>query len=89
MEPKLTAAQFDENGMAQITCRFAGRTIKVCYHNPLLLDWGEYRIESVHGCEALVEENGAWCVIPRAALPDDTRAINVNLSMPESGGRHV
>ncbi|MDD3336809.1 MAG: cellobiose phosphorylase [Eubacteriales bacterium] len=89
LEPKLTAAQFDKSGAARITCPFAGHTLALCYRNPLLLDWGEYRIESVSLSAARVEEDGARCVIPREALTGDTIAVDVILSPIEAGGRHV
>ena len=47
LEPKLTSAHFDPEGVAQIRCCSAGCDLLVRYHNPQRLAWGEYRIGSI------------------------------------------
>lgn len=47
LDPKLVADEFDANGIAQVSCYFAGKRIEVCYINDDKLDHGEYRISKV------------------------------------------
>ena len=47
LDPKLVADEFDSNGIAQISCCFAGKRIEICYINDDKLDHGQYRISRV------------------------------------------
>ncbi len=47
LAPKLVREQFDAAGAASVSIPFAGRRLKVTYHNPAHLDYGAYRIQSV------------------------------------------
>lgn len=47
LEPKLMAEQFDSKGTATVCCRFQGKNIEVCYHNPEGKEYGSYCIQKV------------------------------------------
>jgi cellobiose phosphorylase len=47
LDPKLVNPQFDETGEAYLTTLFAGKTLKIRYHNPQTLDYGEYQIDEI------------------------------------------
>ncbi len=47
LQPQLTAADFDENGVAAVKTLFAGREIAVFYHGPAQSDAGVCRVRSV------------------------------------------
>ena len=65
LEPKLTAAQFDSEGIARISCRFADRAITVYYHNPMALEWSEYLLgEVAAGGKSFIAQE-SFCLIPR------------------------
>ncbi|MGC9395115.1 MAG: GH36-type glycosyl hydrolase domain-containing protein, partial [Anaerolineae bacterium] len=70
LEPKLVAAQFDENGDAAIHTLFADRQLDITYHNPARLDYGDYAIEAVtlNGEPVSFEQRGHAALLPRAAL---------------------
>lgn len=90
LEPKLTAAQFDAAGRAEITCTAAGRVLRVRYENPHHLDWNEYQIGMVR-CGSLSWTGcGPSRRIPRKALPqrDGPLELTVTLS-PKGGEGHV
>ena len=55
LEPKLVKEQFDESGTAKISLTFAGKKFEVIYHNPDMLDYGEYVIESVNSGNVLIQ----------------------------------
>lgn len=63
LEPKLTAAQFDERRTASLRCRFGGRVLEVTYHNPALLEWGDYRIGALHIGDRTVAVHGQRAVL--------------------------
>lgn len=81
--PKLQACQFDTEGSASITARFAGKNFTVIYINETFKDFGNYIINSAScdGKELSVNED-AFVSIPRkmlTALSDDMHTIIVNL----------
>ncbi len=84
LAPRLVKEQFDSSGTAALTTLFAGRSIKVVYHNPARLDAKQYRIKAVRiaGRPAVVD-GGLSALIPRAAiagLPEGpTHEIHVEL----------
>ncbi|MBI4310091.1 MAG: cellobiose phosphorylase [Candidatus Omnitrophica bacterium] len=47
LAPKLVKEQFGRDGIAGVTCQFAGHTITVEYRNPKRLDAGAYKIQNV------------------------------------------
>ena len=47
LEPKLVPEQFDVDGQASVLTLFAGRKLKVTYHNPDRLPWGAYTIAGI------------------------------------------
>lgn len=69
LSPKLTAALFDEDGVAEIECTAAGRRVHVRYLNSDGLDWGSYRIAAVTcGVRSWTGE-GTTVLIPDEDLP--------------------
>ncbi|MBU0468942.1 MAG: cellobiose phosphorylase [Candidatus Omnitrophica bacterium] len=47
LDPKLVSEEFNANGIAQVSCCFAGKRVKVTYINHNKLDHGKYRIAKV------------------------------------------
>jgi len=47
LSPKLTAEEFSENGLAEVSCIFAGKKIKVSYLNPAKRDFPHYVLKEV------------------------------------------
>lgn len=47
LDPKLMADQFDEEGIAQVSCQFADHNLVVSFHNPKRLNYKEYQINSI------------------------------------------
>ena len=47
LQPRLLAEQFDEQNTAAVITRFAGHNLRVTYHNPTHLDYGQYVIQAV------------------------------------------
>jgi len=47
LDPKLVPGEFDTNGVAQVSCYFAGKRIKVSYMRAGKLDDGKYKIAKV------------------------------------------
>ena len=44
LEPKLVPEQFDADGRASVLTLFAGRKLRITYHNPDCLPWGVYSV---------------------------------------------
>jgi len=65
LEPKLMLEQFDANGRASVLTLFAGRKLKVTYHNPDRLPWGVYTIAGIRldGEKAPYERQGRAAVL--------------------------
>ncbi len=71
LAPKLMESQFDTNGDAFVQLPFAGKELKICYHNPKKLSFGEYEIGSVAlDGTALSQETVQEYTIERAVLQD-------------------
>jgi cellobiose phosphorylase len=70
LEPKLVPAQFDQDGEASVLTLFAGKRLRVVYHNPARLDYGEYGIKEIkiNGTQASFERQGSAAVISRDAI---------------------
>jgi cellobiose phosphorylase len=47
IEPKLVKQQFGKSDKVSVNTSFAGKNIRVNYHNPQRLDYGEYKIGSI------------------------------------------
>ncbi len=47
LAPQLVKEEFDKKGIACVSCQFAGKRLKVEYHNPLKLDAGQYAIKEI------------------------------------------
>lgn len=70
LNPKLVSKQFDGAGNASVQTWFAERQIKITYHNPGLLDYGEYAIENVtlDGDRLPAVKHGDGIRIPRDVI---------------------
>jgi cellobiose phosphorylase len=84
LQPKLVREQFDAMGNASVTAHFAGKKVRVFYHNPKLLDYGQYRIQKVaiQASPAAPAISGDHAVIPRDLLenlPQDDCRLAVEL----------
>ena len=90
LEPKLTAALFDDAGTAEIACVAAGRALRLRYENPKRLDWGEYRVGTVR-CGGLTwQGGGAAVLIPKGSLPETDGPLELTVTLiPKGGDRHV
>lgn len=71
MEPKLVKEQFNRKGGVEVSCTFAGKGLRVLYHNPRRLDFGEYQVKdiSLNGqpCNEEIKAPGS-VRIPRSKL---------------------
>jgi len=70
LSPKLVPAQFDANGQASISTLFAGRMLKVTYHNPSRLNFDEYHIATLQldGAAIGFARDGETAVIARSTI---------------------
>jgi cellobiose phosphorylase len=70
LEPKLVPDQFDADGQASVLTLFAGRKLKVTYHNLELLPWGVYTIAGIRldGEEAPYERQGRAAILPQGTI---------------------
>jgi cellobiose phosphorylase len=70
LSPKLVPAQFDATGRASLSTLFAGRTLKVIYHNPSGLNFDQYHIATLQldGVSIPFERDGEIAVIPRSTI---------------------
>jgi hypothetical protein len=80
LTPKLVSDQFDQDGNARLTTLFAGKTLKICYHNPEHLDFGEYQIQDIQIEEqpAQFSRKGNSVIIQRE---DITQIAGSNLAL--------
>ena len=71
LEPKLVKEQFNRKGGVEVSCTFAGKGLRVLYHNPRRLDFGEYQVKdiSLNGqpCNEEIKAPGS-VRIPRSKL---------------------
>jgi cellobiose phosphorylase len=70
LEPKLVPEQFDADGRVSVLTLFAGRKLRVTYHNPDRLPWGAYTIAGIRsgGEEVSFERQGRAAILPRNAI---------------------
>ena len=70
LEPKLVREQFGVAGRAGVLTLFAGRRLRVTYHNPRRLDYGEYTVKEVRldGRAAPLTAAGDAVVLARDAV---------------------
>jgi cellobiose phosphorylase len=47
LSPQLVKEEFNKKGMACVSCQFAGKRLRVEYHNPAKLDAGQYSIKEI------------------------------------------
>ncbi len=75
LAPKLLASQFDSNGVAGVSLKFAGKLLDISYVNAQHKDFGDYEVEEIfiNGRQYFNEENCG--IIQREfikSLPSDT-----------------
>lgn len=72
LDPRLTAAQFDDEDLAAIRCRFAGKVLTVQYHNPGCLEPEDARVGvvTVDGRPLPMISRGRIARAEILALPD-------------------
>jgi cellobiose phosphorylase len=70
LEPKLVPEQFDADGRASVLTLFAGRKLRITYHNPDCLPWGSYTIAGIRlgGEEVPYGRQGRAGIVPRSTL---------------------
>ena len=90
LEPKLTAGQFDGEGIAEICCTAAGKKLRVRYLNPEKLDWGAYQVGTVAAGDRWWQAEEACAVLRREDLPeaDGVLELTVTLSPREGRGKN-
>ena len=71
LEPKLLKEQFDEDGEATVSLKFADRVLKVIYENPLRRDYGEYKVSE---CKLFTNVDGALVALDNKELDCDLNA---------------
>ena len=85
LEPKLLKAQFDTEGKAEVQTLFHGRRIRVVYHNPAGLEYGDYSVRAVayNGMklEAASTENGVLLERIRIMAWDDTNEHRIDVEL--------
>jgi cellobiose phosphorylase len=92
LEPKLVPEQFDADGRASVLTLFAGRKLKVTYHNPDRLPWGVYEIAEVRldGEPLPYERQGEEAFLPRSTITDlaeeRVHALDVSLATNAQDG---
>ena len=70
LEPKLVREQFDKEGLASVEAMFAGKKLRVVYHNLAKRDYGAYRIEAIqiNGKPVSFEREARSVVLAREAV---------------------
>jgi cellobiose phosphorylase len=92
LEPKLVTEQFDADGLASVLTQFAGRKLKVTYHNPDRLPWGVYDITEIRvdGEPLLCERQDKAAILPRRTLmalaEEGVHALDVSLATNTQDG---
>ncbi len=84
ISPNLLAEQFDSEGNAGISLKFAGHSWQIRYENPSLKEVGEYQVKqaSVDGCEIAVAEDHKLCIpLETIAKMDNNRIHKVIVSL--------
>jgi cellobiose phosphorylase len=85
IEPKLTAAQFDDQGLTRVHTLFAGKCITVTFENPERLEYGSYQVAelTVNGKPVPLEGPTLRAHLPRTLISGCTEpsiAIAVRLA---------
>ncbi|MBD5150571.1 MAG: cellobiose phosphorylase [Oscillibacter sp.] len=87
LEPRLTAEQFDSEGVAEICCTAAGKRLLVRYRNPEKLDWGEYRLGEVSSANRRWTARDGAVTIRREELPETEGVLELTAALlPREGG---
>ncbi len=84
VDPKLVAEQFDREGIARLSTRFADQKIEIIYLNRKHLDFGDYRVHSARLDGQPIASTGLTVIIPRNRItsldPVRTHRIEITLS---------
>ncbi len=87
LEPKLTAEQFDAEGIAEICCTAAGRRLRVRYENPEKLDWGAYQVGTVTAGDRQWTPEAGRILLRPEELPETGGALELTVTLvPLKGG---
>ena len=70
LEPRLVPEQFGADGQASALTLFAGRKLRITYHNADRLPWGAYRIAGIRlgGKDVPYERYGQAAILPQGTL---------------------
>lgn len=70
LAPQLMCQQFGENGRLSLTMPFADRQLRVTYHNPDRLEFGDYHIGkvTVNGRNVPLDDHSTSVTLPRASI---------------------
>jgi cellobiose phosphorylase len=86
LSPKLVRSQFDDAGEAEVGTLFAGRRLRVVYHNPSHLDVDAYDIHAIKldGQPVPFEGHAGVALLPRKVIvgldEGQTHRVDVSLS---------
>jgi cellobiose phosphorylase len=86
LEPKLMPEQFDADGRALVLTLFAGRKLRIAYHNPDGLPWDACTIASIrlNGGQMPYEHEGRAAILSRrtimALAPEGVHTLEVLLA---------
>jgi hypothetical protein len=82
--PKLVREQFNNEGIARVLTRFAGRELDISYINPTRLDFGEYQIARVSLGDQLISHTAVMAILSRSLItsldPGKSHNIKVELA---------
>ncbi len=83
LDPKLVAGQFDKEGIARLTTRFADRKMEIIYKNKARLEFGNYTVLAVSLDEHPIEIANLPVVIPRnqISLLDSARVHRIEIEL--------
>jgi cellobiose phosphorylase len=88
LSPKLLRSQFDDAGEAEVVTLFAGRKLKVVYHNPSHLDFGAYDIHAIKLDVRSVpfERHDGTALLPRKVIVglDEGKTHRVDVSLGQA-----
>ncbi len=81
--PKLVREQFNNEGIARVLTRFAGRELDISYINPTRLDFGEYQIASVSLGDQLINHTAVMAILSRSLITslDPGKSHNIKVEL--------
>jgi cellobiose phosphorylase len=91
LEPKLVPEQFSAEGKVSVVTLFAGRKLRVIYHNPHRLPWGAYSIAGIrlNGEPLPYEQEGRAAIVSRGTImalaTEKVHTLDVSLATTGQG----